>query len=501
MAVGRVDVEGLLRACLTDGPHPRVRASLVALHAEAPYAVWCEAFAPPEAREPASRYRLLLAQRGKDHEARILGSRRPGLAPLSFETAEAGFRLVLEGMVDGVRALAGPPLLYLPEGLTGRPDLLERIEGIPSRFGPYAYRVVEIKSARHLAEAHRVQAAFYNLLLGRIQGVEAPSVILINGDGQVFEQAWEGLRPALREALEGTRAIVSRLVEPEPIRGASPWPWTAYADRQAEARQDLSLLPGVGEATREALRGAGLKTVSDVAGVAESALARLPRIGAGRAGGLKAAATALLTGRPVRIQSGRVPLPTAPVEVFVDLEGAGPLDPSGDLLPFDYLIGTLIRRGGEVLYRPFLAASPAEEERITGDFVAFCEAFPAAPLYHWHTYERTRLKVLFGRHGIPQGRAASVLGRLTDLHRLATRAVAFPVPGTGLKAVARALGFSWRLADVDALESVVLFLEYAADPAGRADALARILTYNEDDCRATAFVKDWLAALDPGDSI
>ncbi len=61
--------------------------------------------------------------------------------------------------------------------------------------------------------------------------------------------------------------------------------------------------------------------------------------------------------------------------------------------------------------------------------------------------------------------------------------------------MAKALGFSWRLPGVDALEAIVLFLEYAADRARHADALTRILTYNEDDCRATAFVKDWLAAL------
>ena len=132
---------------------------------------------------------------------------------------------------------------------------------------------------------------------------------------------------------------------------------------------------------------------------------------------------------------------------------------------------------------------------MAAEFVAFCETWPDAPLYHWHSYERSHLKTLFERYGIAAGRAAALLDRLTDLHRLATRAVAFPVPGTGLKPVANALGFSWRLPGVDALESIVLFLEYTSDPTRHADALTRILTYNEDDCRATAFVKDWLVAL------
>ncbi|MBI3081076.1 MAG: TM0106 family RecB-like putative nuclease, partial [candidate division NC10 bacterium] len=403
--------------------------------------------------------------------------------------------LALEQMAAGVLALAGPPLLYIPEGLAGRPDLLERVEGIASRLGPYAYRVVEIKSARHLDAADLVQAAFYNALLGKIQGVELPSVTLINRDGQAFEHAMEELRPRLAEALEGTRAILAGRVVPEPIHGGCPWPWTAFADAQAAARQDLSLLPGVGKATRETLRAAGLRTLGDVAAAEVAALAGLPRITAGKVLALRAAASALRTGRPVRIHPGSLPLPHAPVEIFVDLEGAEAADAAGDPIPFDYLIGTLTRQRGEGLYRPFLATSPAEEGRMAAEFVAFCETWPDAPLYHWHSYERSHLKTLFERYGIAAGRAAALLDRLTDLHRLATRAVAFPVPGTGLKPVANALGFSWRLPGVDALESIVLFLEYTSDPTRHAGALARILTYNEDDCRATAFVKDWLAAL------
>lgn len=495
MGVSGADLAGLRQACLSSGAYPRVTASLVALHAAAPYAVWCEVFAPPEAREPASRYRLLLAERGKAHETRILGFRHPGLAPLPFPTEEAGFRLALDRMAAGVPALAGLPLLYLPEGLAGRPDLLERVEGIASRFGPYAYRVVEIKSARRLDEADLVQAAFYAFLLGKIQGAELPSVRLINRDGQEFEHAMEVLRPRLEKALQGTRAILAGRLMPEPIHGQCPWPWTAYADGQAAAGQDLSLLPGVGRATRETLRAAGLRTLGDVAAAEVKALAGLPRIAPGKARTLQAAATALLTAKPVRLGPGRVPLPPAPVEIFVDLEGAEAADEAGALLPCDYLVGTLLRRNGKGTYRPFLATSPAEEKRMAAEFVAFCEAHPGAPLYHWHSYERTHLEKLFARHGIAAARAAAILQRLTDLHRLATRAVAFPVPGTGLKLVAKALGFSWRLPGVDALESIVLFLDYIADPARHGDALTRILSYNEDDCRATAFVKDWLAAL------
>lgn len=80
-----------------------------------------------------------------------------------------------------------------------------------------------------------------------------------------------------------------------------------------------------------------------------------------------------------------------------------------------------------------------------------------------------------------------------------SKSVVPPTYGNKLKEVASYLGFEWRHEDVDALESVAMYFEYANDNEAYEDKLKLILDYNEDDCRATKVVKDWLSKLREGE--
>lgn len=79
-----------------------------------------------------------------------------------------------------------------------------------------------------------------------------------------------------------------------------------------------------------------------------------------------------------------------------------------------------------------------------------------------------------------------------DLHELAKRQIQTEGP-LGLKQLAVAGGFTWRDANPSG-EASMLWYEVAtgqnADEA--ADSRRRILEYNEDDCRATKALRDWL---------
>lgn len=66
--------------------------------------------------------------------------------------------------------------------------------------------------------------------------------------------------------------------------------------------------------------------------------------------------------------------------------------------------------------------------------------------------------------------------------------------GLGLKAVAHAAGFFWETAEIDGERAVEYFQLAQGDMQARAD----LLSYNRDDCRATAVVRDWLAQGTPG---
>jgi len=84
---------------------------------------------------------------------------------------------------------------------------------------------------------------------------------------------------------------------------------------------------------------------------------------------------------------------------------------------------------------------------------------------------------------------------MIDIHKVDTDAVAFTTYGNGLKQVASFLGFTWRHKEIDGAESIVLYLDYNADPNKNKDKLKLILDYNEDDCVATRIIKDWLETV------
>ena len=84
---------------------------------------------------------------------------------------------------------------------------------------------------------------------------------------------------------------------------------------------------------------------------------------------------------------------------------------------------------------------------------------------------------------------------MRDLYRDAISCFAFPTYGNGLKDVASYMGFTWKQADVNALESIAMYFQYIEDPDRNKDNIKKVIDYNEDDCRATMLVKDWLEKI------
>ena len=73
-----------------------------------------------------------------------------------------------------------------------------------------------------------------------------------------------------------------------------------------------------------------------------------------------------------------------------------------------------------------------------------------------------------------------------------TDSFAFPCYRRGLKDIAKVLGFNWSQDDVDAAGSVVLFRRFVESGGTDVESKEKILVYNEDDCRATMHIFDWL---------
>ena len=94
------------------------------------------------------------------------------------------------------------------------------------------------------------------------------------------------------------------------------------------------------------------------------------------------------------------------------------------------------------------------------------------------------------RHEILEGLDELLFSKLVDLYKIANDCFAFPTYGTGLKEIAKYVGFDWRDLDIGAMTSAVIYFRYAQ--TGNDEGLDRVIGYNEDDCNATMVNKDWI---------
>ena len=288
----------------------------------------------------------------------------------------------------------------------------------------------------------------------------------------------------MREIVAGKRVF--------PVYGGGRWPWEGYVDALAIAASDVSLLPGIGASRRQAIVDAGYGTVEDIAAAPEELLTEIKGVGAASARSFVFAAQAIVQGRPVR-RATTLAMPTAATLVFFDLEGTDPRIEAEGLEVVNYLIGALVRRpSGADEYTPFFAPSYEDEQSNLVAFFRWAASLDDALFYHWGRYEKTHLTRMAAHYGLPPALSAPVMDRLVDLSPIATDSFAFPAYGEGLKDVAASLGFAWRQNDVSALTSVALYRDYVGSGGSDAAARRKVLDYNEDDCRATAHIYDWL---------
>jgi len=483
------NIDELCDACLCRGPEFTITARTVYDFVKSPFKIWCDCNAPEDAKDPLTEFDKLLLEQGKQHEERTVVAAYPEAETLTYATPEEGFRLALEAMRDGIDAMHNVPIFYLPEGLIGRADILERNDEQSSVFGNYHYIIKEIKLAKNIRDYHRIQTAYYTYLIGKIQGYTPNYYILINRDRD--ELSFRHNEAEVLNVLNGILEIYNGK-EVSPTFGSCDWPWETYCNQEAIRCQDISLVGQVGPSFKEKLVTAGFNRVSDLATARISDLTSISGIGDKRALRFQTNATAIVTGTHIKLADVR--FPTVSTEIFLDLEGTGEQISEEELVAIDYLIGVLVRKGKEEQYIPFLAHNLEAEGQMFQEFLDWLARQEDYMVYHWHHYEKTHLKRLGERFGVAEEMNDRLFGRLRDLYKDAVSCFAFPTYGYGLKKVASYMGFSWRDEEIDAMDSAALYFQYAQNPNNNLDKLEKILTYNEDDCIATKTVKDWMIA-------
>ena len=396
-------------------------------------------------------------------------------AQLDRDRARA-FGKTLSLMRKGEESLLEPELCFLPEGMHGTPDILEKREG-ESSLGSFHYVAKEIKSSKKIKRKHVLQTAFYNLMLGHIQGYTPAEFYILNADGDDISYAYDDYKDEIVCVLEEILRIKEGHMPPVTY-GSGIFPWSNYADKMAISNDDLSLVTGMEGKDRRILQDMGIATIAMLAGADPAALNEAG-IKRKRAQTHIARATALKNNEAIMMGS-RVTMQDAPTEIFLRIEDGL----SGGV----YMIGALLHSSTDTKYVSFVAKGDDGESVMLKKFLDFLDTQHDTVIYYWGSSGKTPLSGLIRKHH--EGEEPPDIP-MRDLQKVSVRTVAFPVYRLKLKSVAEWIGFKWTDPEGDWGKGFLMYRRYIRDDTRQGD-LDYIQTYNRDNCEAIRAVWEWL---------
>ncbi|MGH8259112.1 MAG: TM0106 family RecB-like putative nuclease, partial [Steroidobacteraceae bacterium] len=453
----------------------------------------------------------LLSRKGSQHETaylRRLQAAHPDLVLLPKELGRSdALAATREAMVRGASVIYQASL-EVP-GFAGRADFLRRVPG-ESRLGAYHYEVLDTKLARNVKAEHVLQLSFYAWLVGEAQGVAAPSmhVVLGNGEERALRYAdYSRYMHRVRRRLAGMLEAGVTDTYPHPTPRCEICHWNARCTEQRRRDDHLWQVAGISRQQIVRLNAAGIGTLAALA--AADGARHIPRLADATFERLQSQARLQERGRtdgqpihelrPVEAGSGRgFERLRAPCEgdLFLDLEG-DPLIEDG----LEYLFGVVYREDGERTFRAFWGHSRDAERTAFEALMDFTaerlERFPAMHVYHYGHYENAAFKRLMSSHGTREELVDRLLRehRLVDLYRVVSEALRASTTGYSLKDI-ECFYRPARTGSVKTAGSSVVYYERwleTADPT----LLEQIEAYNREDCESLAELHAWLLSLRP----
>ncbi|MBF0185776.1 MAG: TM0106 family RecB-like putative nuclease [Magnetococcales bacterium] len=463
----------------------------------------------PRAQDDAQA--KLVQDRGYEHEMEYLDSlKRSGLSVV--EVPEDG-KLTDRIAVTAEIMQSGPDVIYqatLKNGVWhGFADFLKRVD-MPSQLGSFSYEAVDTKLTKHPKPKHVIQLCLYSELLQHVQGIRPRGMALVLGDQTNLHLRFDDFafyHAIVRRRFEEYVIAPPADSRPEPCGYCELCKWRDLCVDQWEREDHLSRVANIRRSQIQRLESIGITTLTALARMDDTVT--VPNIAQETLDRLRAQArlqvTKLETGEN-RVETlsstpgkgfARMPQP-AEGDLFFDMEG-DPLFPDG----LEYLFGFYFVENGEPIFRPFWAHDHEEEKRTfqkVMDFITgHLRKHPSAHVYHYNHYEETALKRLASRYGTREAEMDDLLrGRkLVDLYKVVREAIRVSEPSYSIKNL-ETFYMKKREAEVaTAGDSIVVYETWRKTHDN--GLLQQISDYNEDDCRSTLLLRNWLVGLRPGD--
>jgi len=504
-------------------------------------------------------YAAILRRHGEAHEQQYVDTLRArGLSVVTVARDEgpatpAGLARqsadTLAAMHAGADVIVQARLAH--GNMAGYADILVRVE-TPSGLGAWSYEAQDTKLARETKGSAILQLCGYSDLLAHLQDAQPARfhVVTPDPDNPVYSYRtadylayYRMVRASLERALgQGHEALLDGNY-PEPVEHCAVCAWEPRCLRRRREDDHLSFIAGAGRVHRVELVAQGHPTLGAAAAMpvpvpfrpARGARATYDRLGdqARVQHQQRTEQRPVFERLPLVTGEGLTRLPApSPGDVFLDLEGARfarddgreflfgvwsaggsrvdgaapPLRSEDDLarndgtaVPSASVPSTLVSR-----YRGWWAMDDAEEKRVFEEVMdliaAAWRADPGMHIYHFNHYEPTAFKKLVGRH-VTRVEALNQLlraERFVDLYPIVRQSVRCGVESYSIKQLEQFYGFERRIALKNVsqpLMAVELALEAQTPDAITGEIRDAVQGYNEDDCRSTEALRDWLETL------
>lgn len=489
-----------------------------------------------------------LVARGEEHEANVLAELRargwdvvamgdrfgdPALPADTLEALRSGVDVVYQGALQLDDEAGYPDFLV-------RSDLLDDDASDRSSI----YEVVDAKLARTAKGRAVLQTTFYTRLLSAATGTTPSRMHLWLGHGEVVSYRVSDFAAYERQVAKLFHEFVAEDegqlpptdTYPDPTEHCQICRWRFDCTARRREDDDLSLIANIPARQRKALKDVGIQTMEAFVDLEE--LPPLPRVGADSLRGTHLQASLQVSSR----RQGNAPLyelleperdaedqlvpnrgflglpEPSPGDLFFDIEGARYYSEDAKEFGLQYLFGIVDSSELDDLDRPrfraFWAFDRASEGEAFEQLVDFIEERrtrdPGLHVFHYNHYEPTQIGHLSDLHQ----RREEVLGRLmggfgtredevddmfrqsifVDLFKVVRQSLRASVESYSIKRLERFTGYDRTVELEDANEHLIRF-EAALDAGtARADHEGQRIVqgYNEDDCRSTLALRDWL---------
>jgi predicted RecB family nuclease len=479
----------------------------------------------PSWTDPALR---VLAKRGDEHEeAYVSHLRRKGFVVENLEgrSVDATVQAMQRGVDIIVQAPLSDQALSLNEkarhSWMGFADILVKVQ-TPSSLGDWSYEVQDTKLARDTRAATILQLSLYTDLAGRIQQHMPEYMYVVKPGVQENQEPFEVEKFRFADFQAYYHRAKESLVEillneppvtyPDPVEKCSICRWWKECDKKRHNDDHLSLIASirsmhVGELARQEI------TTLEQFAKREYPLMEKPKRGNIESyQKIHSQAKIQFAGRlekkllhellPLEKGRGFFRLPDlSPGDIYFDIEG----DPFYEQHGLEYLLGYVyINEENQAVYQKLWAKNRREEKQAFHAFMEFVMArlnkFPDLHVYHFAPYEPAAIKRLSLRHTLHEEDLDWLLRaeRFIDLHAVAKEGIRASVERYSLKDLERFTPYVRKVelsAASSARRAVEFALELKDDKSLAPDTLVLVEDYNEDDCRATLALHQWLEGL------